>query len=87
MAALLRLRSSLCRRSAVSLAFARHVAVSAPARATLPVDSRSNQTILVHAPSPDYLAQEELDVDLPPKENVRLVITEHAAEVCAISSL
>lgn len=87
MGALLRLRSSVCRRSAVSLAFARHVAVSTPARATLPVGSGSNQTILVQAPSPDYFAQEELGVDLPPKENVRLAITEQAAEVCTVPSM
>jgi len=31
-------------------------------------------------PSPDYIAQEELDVDLPPKENVRLIITDRAAD-------
>ncbi|KAF8732629.1 hypothetical protein AX14_004134 [Amanita brunnescens Koide BX004] len=80
MAALLRLRSSLCRRSAVSLAFARHVSASPPAGATLPVGSSSNQTALVQMPSPAYIAQEELDVDLPPRENVRLAITDRAAE-------
>ena len=87
MAALLRLRSSLCRRSAVSLAFARHVSASPPAGATLPVGSSSNQTALVQMPSPAYIAQEELDVDLPPRENVRLAITDRAAEVCVSSSL
>ena len=50
----------------------------------MPINSCSNKTVLVHMPSPDYIVQEELDVDLPPKENVRLIITDRAADVCVL---
>ncbi|KAG6920049.1 hypothetical protein DXG01_010117 [Tephrocybe rancida] len=37
-------------------------------------------TLLLSTPSPEYLEQEEIDVDLPPPEDVNLVITDRAAE-------
>ncbi|KAK2467862.1 hypothetical protein APHAL10511_000157 [Amanita phalloides] len=77
MAALLRSSRAL---SAVSLVFARHVASSSPTRATVASMPPSHATLVLKTPSPDYIAQEELDVDLPPRENVKLIITDRAAE-------
>ncbi|KAG6857758.1 hypothetical protein H0H87_004174 [Tephrocybe sp. NHM501043] len=37
-------------------------------------------TLLLSTPSPEYLEEEEIDVDLPPPEEVNLVITDRAAE-------
>ncbi|KAF8627789.1 hypothetical protein AX15_004217 [Amanita polypyramis BW_CC] len=75
MAAFLRLPSTLARRP-----FVRHVASSSPTRATLASRPPSHPTILLHTPSPDYMAHEEIDVDLPQRENVKLIITDRAAE-------
>lgn len=50
-------------------------------RATLASQVQSKPTLLLSSPSPEYLEQEEIDVDLPPLEQVKLVITDRAAEV------
>ena len=74
--------SALCRRSLLRLAFTRHVASSSPSRANLTQTLSSHTTLLLQTPSPQYIAKQELDVDLPPPDHVKLVITDRAAEVC-----
>jgi hypothetical protein len=37
--------------------------------------------VVLQTPSPEYIEQEELDVELLPSEEVKLVITDRAAEV------
>ncbi|KAF8070375.1 hypothetical protein FPV67DRAFT_1016255 [Lyophyllum atratum] len=48
--------------------------------ATLASQSRGEPTIILSSPSAEYIEQEELDVELPPLEEVSLVITDRAAE-------
>ena len=50
-------------------------------KASLAAKPPTHPTVLLSSPSPAYVQQEELDVELPP-ENVNLVITDRAAEVC-----
>lgn len=40
-------------------------------------------TITISSPDPKYIEDEEIDVELPPPEEIRLEITDRAAEVCA----
>ncbi|KIL66306.1 hypothetical protein M378DRAFT_124385 [Amanita muscaria Koide BX008] len=77
---MLPLSASLCRRSVVAVAFSRHVASSSPSRATITTSPPSHPTLLLQTPSPEYIAAEELDVELPPKQDVNLVISDRAAE-------
>ncbi|KAG6861691.1 hypothetical protein C0995_013260 [Termitomyces sp. Mi166 len=49
-------------------------------KATLASQVQGKPTLLLSSPSPEYLEQEEIDVDLPPLEEVNLVITDRAAE-------
>ncbi|KAG6897715.1 hypothetical protein C0992_011925 [Termitomyces sp. T32_za158] len=49
-------------------------------QATLASQVQGKPTLLLSSPSPEYLEQEEIDVDLPPPEQVKLVITDRAAE-------
>ncbi|KAF8629117.1 hypothetical protein AX17_005703 [Amanita inopinata Kibby_2008] len=59
---------------------ARLLVTSTPNRATVASRPPSHPTLLLQTPSPKYVAQEELDVDLPRPENVKLIITDRAAE-------
>lgn len=49
--------------------------------ATLAAQPHTQPTILRFSPSSQYIEQEELDVELPAPEDVKLVITDRAAEV------
>lgn len=50
-------------------------------RAALAQELPAQPTVLLDTPSPDYIKEEELDVELIPPEQVKLVITDRAAEV------
>lgn len=41
----------------------------------------SKSTVLLTSPSPKYLEQEELDVDLIPQKDINIEVTDRAAEV------
>ncbi|PFH52080.1 hypothetical protein AMATHDRAFT_94852, partial [Amanita thiersii Skay4041] len=58
----------------------RSLIASLPTKATLASRTPSHPTLLVQTPSPQYIAQEEIDVQLPPPEDVKLIITDRAAE-------
>lgn len=50
-------------------------------KAALAQDLPAQPTVLLDTPSADYIREEELDVELIPPEQVKLVITDRAAEV------
>jgi len=54
--------------------------------ASLAAKPPTHPTVLLSSPSSAYVQQEELDVELPPPENVKLVITDRAAEVFHVRS-
>ncbi|KAF6760119.1 hypothetical protein DFP72DRAFT_988371 [Ephemerocybe angulata] len=53
---------------------------SSSSKAALASDSPGQPTIVLQTPSAEYLKEEELDIDLIPPEQVKLVITDRAAE-------
>lgn len=68
----------------------RHHTISFPANArryaALAGRLPSKPIMILQTPSPDYIEQEELDVELLNPEEVKLVITDRAAEVrCTLS--
>ncbi|KAG6886317.1 hypothetical protein C0993_006727 [Termitomyces sp. T159_Od127] len=77
-------RASLClRRNSPTIPHvrgSRNFSVTHLRRATLASQVQGKPTLLLSSPSPEYLEQEEIDVDLPPLEEVKLVITDRAAE-------
>ena len=58
-----------------------HFYTSTSSKAALASEIPAQPTIVLDTPSPEYLKEEELDVDLIPPEQVKLVITDRAAEV------
>ncbi len=58
---------------------------SAPRRTTVTQHLPSSPTIVTSLPSPDYLEQEEIDVELLPAEEAKVIITDRAAEVTVTS--
>ncbi|KAF5385836.1 hypothetical protein D9615_002332 [Tricholomella constricta] len=48
--------------------------------ATLATHPEGKPTVILSSPSPEYIEQEEINVDLIPPEEVNLVITDRAAE-------
>jgi len=63
------------------------VTTSAPLRAALATHAPSQPTVLLFSPSREYIDQEELDVDLLPPHEAKIIITDRAAEqlraICA----
>ncbi|KAF7321394.1 Fe-S-biosyn domain-containing protein [Mycena kentingensis (nom. inval.)] len=53
---------------------------SLPRRAVLAAQLPSKPTVLLASPTPQYIEQEELDVELLPPEQAQIVITDRAAE-------
>lgn len=60
---------------------ARSLSTTAPRLAALAEQLSAKSTVVLQTPSPEYIEQEELDVELLPSEEVKLVITDRAAEV------
>lgn len=84
-------RTIICRRQLLSRVLfsspktlcspSRTLFTSAP-RYAAPVNQLSSEpTVVLQAPSPEYIEKEELDVELLRPEQVNLVITDRAAEV------
>ncbi|KIK68950.1 hypothetical protein GYMLUDRAFT_34982 [Collybiopsis luxurians FD-317 M1] len=63
-----------------SLTRIRRYTVSAPRRTTVTQHLPSSPTVLLSLPSAEYLEQEEIDVDLLPPEDAKIIITDRAAE-------
>ncbi|KAF5388831.1 hypothetical protein D9757_005623 [Collybiopsis confluens] len=53
---------------------------TAPHRTTVTQHLPASPTVLLSLPSTDYLEQEEIDVELLPPEDAKIVITDRAAE-------
>ncbi|KAJ7874780.1 hypothetical protein B0H14DRAFT_2717523 [Mycena olivaceomarginata] len=64
------------RRAALRAPRARTLTTSWPRRAALP----AQPTVLLSSPSPEYLQQEEIDVDLLPPQEAHVILTDRAAE-------
>ncbi|KAF9453954.1 hypothetical protein P691DRAFT_525694 [Macrolepiota fuliginosa MF-IS2] len=61
--------------------FRRTLFTTVPRHAAFAQQLPSEPTVVLHTPSPEYIKEEELDVQLLPPEEVKLVITDRAAEV------
>ncbi|KAJ6558475.1 hypothetical protein DFH09DRAFT_1162923 [Mycena vulgaris] len=59
---------------------ARMLTTSWPRRAALSTVLPAQPTVLLFSPSPEYLEQEEIDVELLPPQQAQIVITDRAAE-------
>lgn len=64
-----------------ALHFQRNISTTIPRFAALATLLPTQPTIVLYSPSPEYIEKEELDVDLLPPEQVKLEITDRAAEV------
>lgn len=60
----------------------RMLTMSAVHPAALAEHPPAQPTVLLVTPSTKYIEEEELDVELLPSQNVHIVITDRAAEVC-----
>jgi hypothetical protein len=69
-----------CRRP-IRSPYSSRFSTSSSSKAALAQDLPAQPTVLLDTPSADYIKEEELDVDLIPPEQVKLVITDRAAEV------
>ncbi|KAJ7497035.1 hypothetical protein FB451DRAFT_1209817 [Mycena latifolia] len=58
----------------------RTLTASWPRRATLATHPPAKPTVLLSSPSPEYIEQEEIDVELLPPQEAQIVITDRAAE-------
>ncbi|KAF5351616.1 hypothetical protein D9756_007491 [Leucocoprinus leucothites] len=85
------LQAPLCHRLLLSntLRFSLNNSISYPTRSLTTTTPRraapadqlpSEHTVVLQAPSPEYIEQEELDVELLPPGEVKLIITDRAAE-------
>lgn len=61
----------------------RSLTTSWPRRAALASHPPAQPTVLLFSPSPEYIEEEEIDVDLLPPQEAQIVITDRAAEVRA----
>ncbi|KAF7362130.1 Fe-S-biosyn domain-containing protein [Mycena venus] len=59
---------------------ARTITTSLPRRAAFAAPPPAQPTILLSSPSPEYLEQEEIDVELLPEQDAQIIITDRAAE-------
>jgi hypothetical protein len=59
----------------------RHLSSTRYRRAALASNLTAKPTVVLTSPSLEYLKSEEIDVELIPKDHVKLVITDRAAEV------
>jgi hypothetical protein len=69
------------------LASQRYFSSSRRALAAHATPEHSQASIILRAPNPDYIEQEEIDVELPPEADVDIHITERAAEVMPLAHL
>jgi hypothetical protein len=74
-------RVPMVSRTPVRTPYSSRFSTSSSSKAALAHDLPAQPTILLDTPSADYIKEEELDVDLIPPEQVKLVITDRAAEV------
>ncbi|KAJ7209645.1 hypothetical protein GGX14DRAFT_697747 [Mycena pura] len=81
------LLSSVCRARpaaatlrALATTRARNLTAFRPLRAALATNLPSQPTVVLASPSPEYIKQEEFDVELLPPHQVQIVITDRAAE-------
>lgn len=58
-----------------------NLTASWPRRAALATQPPAQPTVLLVSPSPEYLEQEEIDVELLPPQQAQIIITDRAAEV------
>ncbi|KAJ7782847.1 hypothetical protein B0H16DRAFT_1297595 [Mycena metata] len=58
----------------------RQLTTSLPRRAALATPPPAQPTVLLFSPSPEYIEQEEIDVELLPPQEAQIVITDRAAE-------
>lgn len=65
----------------------RHLSSTHHRQAALASKLPAKPTVVLTSPSLEYLKSEEIDVDLIPKDHVKLVITDRAAEVCSFTLL
>ncbi|KAK1229150.1 [4Fe-4S] proteins maturation [Marasmius sp. AFHP31] len=54
--------------------------MTAPRRFAPPARPSSSQTTVLSIPRPEYLAEEEIEVELPPPDQVQMSVTDRAAE-------
>ena len=65
----------------------RHLSTSIPKQAALASSLPTKPTVLLFTPTKQDLEKQELDVDLIPPEQVKLEITDRAAEVSVFLAL
>ncbi|KAF4620326.1 hypothetical protein D9613_000350 [Agrocybe pediades] len=71
---------SLCYKSFAATSIRRSIATNSPKLAALATSLPAKPTEVLFTPSLDYIKAEELDVDVLPPEQVKLEITDRAAE-------
>ena len=74
-------RVTVASRRPIRLPYSSRFSTSSSSKAALAQDLPAQPTVLLDTPSAKYIEEEELDVDLIPPEQVKLVITDRAAEV------
>ncbi|KAF7315241.1 Fe-S-biosyn domain-containing protein [Mycena indigotica] len=74
------LASILLRRANVRAVPIRALTTSLPSRAALATELTSKPTVLLASPAPEYIKQEEIDVELLTPQQAQIVITDRAAE-------
>ncbi|KAJ7668480.1 hypothetical protein DFH06DRAFT_1181840 [Mycena polygramma] len=72
------LRSSL--RALADVPRTRALTTALPRRAALATPPPAQPTVLLATPSPEYIEQEEIDVQLLPPQEAQIIITDRAAE-------
>ncbi|KAH9485218.1 Iron-sulfur assembly protein 2 [Psilocybe cubensis] len=63
-----------------ALQFQRSISTTIPRHAALATSLPTQPTVVLHSPSPEHIEKEELDIELLPLEQVKLEITDRAAE-------
>lgn len=71
----------LLTRSFPPISFARKLSTTTARYAALAGDTPGQSIVVLQTPSPEYLEQEEIDVELLPSDQIQLTITDRAAEV------
>ncbi|KAJ7928529.1 hypothetical protein B0H13DRAFT_1967655 [Mycena leptocephala] len=80
LSSLRRARPNLAARAFSVAPRARNLTASWPRRAALATQPPAQPTVLLVSPSPEYLEQEEIDVELLPPQQAQIIITDRAAE-------
>jgi len=63
-----------------SLPLTRSISIMPPRSAALATQPPSHPTVVLFSPSAEYIEKEELDVEVLPPQEIKLVITDRAAE-------